>query len=86
MAIVRFRPFSQAVDSFRDFGDMQAEVNRLFDNFLGRPSAARAWSALGSGGGYVRDQDAVVAAELPASTRRTSTLIVERAERPRRGQ
>jgi HSP20 family protein len=37
MAIVRFRPFSQAVDSFRDFGDMQAEVNRLFDSFLGRP-------------------------------------------------
>ena len=38
MAIVRFRPFNQAVDSFRDFGDMQAEVNRLFDNFLGRPA------------------------------------------------
>jgi HSP20 family protein len=38
MPIVRFRPFSQAVDSFRDFGDMQAEVNRLFDNFLGGPA------------------------------------------------
>ena len=49
MAIVRFRPFSQAVDSFRDFGDMQAEVNRLFDNFLGRPaqqpgSMERVWA------------------------------------------
>ena len=42
MAIVRFRPFSQAVDSFRDFGDMQAEVNRLFDNFLGRPAQSLA--------------------------------------------
>jgi HSP20 family protein len=42
MAIVRFRPFSQAVDSFRDFGDMQAEVNRLFDNFLGRPAQQHA--------------------------------------------
>ena len=37
MAIVRFRPFGQAVDSLRDFGDIQAEVNRLFDSFLGRP-------------------------------------------------
>jgi HSP20 family protein len=49
MAIVRFRPFSQAVDSFRDFGDMQAEVNRLFDNFIGRPaqqpgSMERVWA------------------------------------------
>ena len=42
MAIVRFRPFSQAVDSFRDFGDMQAEVNRLFDSFLGRPAQQHA--------------------------------------------
>jgi HSP20 family protein len=48
MAIVRFRPFSQAVDSFRDLGDMQAEVSRLLDNFLGRPAQAggmeRVWA------------------------------------------
>jgi len=38
MALVRFRPFGQAVDPFRDLGDIQNEVNRLFDNFFGRPA------------------------------------------------
>jgi len=68
MAIVRFRPFSQAVDSFRDFGDMQAEVNRLFDNFLGRPaqqpgSMERVWAPAVD---MFETKDALmVAAELP---------------------
>ena len=58
MAIVRFRPFSQAVDSFRDFGDMQTEVNRLFDNFLGRPAQqpGEHGARVGSGGRHVRDE------------------------------
>jgi HSP20 family protein len=38
MALVRFRPYGQAVDPFRDLGDIQSEVNRLFDNFFGRPT------------------------------------------------
>src|SRR5262245_39698963 len=38
MAIVRFRPFSPAVDPMRDFTDIQTEMNRLFDGFFGRPS------------------------------------------------
>lgn len=38
MAIVRFRPLSQAVDPFRDLGDIQSEMNRLFDSFFGRPA------------------------------------------------
>ena len=68
MAIVRFRPFSQAVDSFRDFGDMQAEVNRLFDNFLGRPaqqpgSMERVWAPAVDM--YETKDALVVAAELP---------------------
>lgn len=68
MAIVRFRPFSQAVDSFRDFGDMQAEVNRLFDSFLGRPSQQpgsmeRVWAPAVDM--YETKDALVVAAELP---------------------
>src|SRR5262245_33027266 len=39
MALVRFRPFAQAVDPFRDMGDIQTEMNRLFDGFFGRPGA-----------------------------------------------
>jgi len=68
MAIVRFRPFSHAVDSFRDFGDMQAEVNRLFDNFLGRPAQPpggmeRVWAPAVD---MYETKDALtVAAELP---------------------
>jgi HSP20 family protein len=68
MAIVRFRPFSQAVDSFRDFGDMQDEVNRLFDNFLGRPaqqpgSMERVWAPAVDM--YETKEAIVVAAEVP---------------------
>ena len=49
MAIVRFRPFGQlAADPFRDFGDVQTEMNRLFDSFLGRSAQAggmeRTWA------------------------------------------
>ncbi len=67
MAIVRFRPFSQAVDSFRDFGDMQTEVNRLFDSFLGRPSnqpgVERVWAPAVDM--YETVDALVVAAEIP---------------------
>jgi len=64
MAIVRFR---QAVDPFRDYGDIQAEVNRLLDNFLGRPSNTggmdRVWSPAVDM--YETKDDLVVVAELP---------------------
>src|SRR5437762_10860838 len=33
MAIVRFRPYGLTADPFRDFGDIQSEMNRLFDSF-----------------------------------------------------
>jgi HSP20 family protein len=48
MAIERWRPFVSVErwDPFRNMSDMQGEVNRLFDNFLGRPaaSALRTWA------------------------------------------
>src|SRR5262245_41558287 len=67
MAIVRFRPFGQAVDSLRDFGDMQAEVNRIFDSFLGRPAQVtgveRAWAPAVDM--YETKDALMVVAELP---------------------
>jgi HSP20 family protein len=79
MAIVRFRPFSQAVDSFRDFGDMQAEVNRLFDNFLGRPaqqpgSMERVWAPAVDM--YETKDALVVAAELPGLNEKDTHLSI----------
>ena len=50
MAMERWRPFGSAEvwEPFRNVSDIQGEVNRLFDSFLGRPFAAparqgRAW-------------------------------------------
>ena len=38
MALVRFRPLGHATDPFREFGDLQTEMNRMFDSFFGRPT------------------------------------------------
>lgn len=53
MAIDRWRSFSNPLtrwEPFREVGDIQHEVNRLFDNFFGRPAmvpaAERAWVPL----------------------------------------
>jgi len=46
MAIVRFRPYGNVLDPFRDFSEIQSEMNRLFDSFVGRPGhggAERIW-------------------------------------------
>jgi Hsp20/alpha crystallin family len=38
MALIRFRPFSQELSS--DLTDIHAQVNRLFDGFLGQPNGS----------------------------------------------
>jgi HSP20 family protein len=49
MAMDRWRPFGtvERWDPFRGMGDIQSEINRLFDNFVGRPGtgagADRMW-------------------------------------------
>lgn len=69
MALVRFRPFANAVDPFRDLSDIQSEVNRLFDNFFGTPSQGQAtgldrvWAPAVDM--YETKDELVVAAELP---------------------
>jgi HSP20 family protein len=67
MAIVRFRPFGQAVEPFRDFDDVQTEVNRLFDNFLGRPAQANGMERMWSPAVDMHEtkDEVVVHAELP---------------------
>ena len=43
MAMERWRPFGTTMERWepaRNAGDIQTEVNRLFDNFFGRPSSA----------------------------------------------
>lgn len=49
MAMERWRPFGamERWEPFRNLADIQGEMNRLFDTFLGRPAAAaggRAWA------------------------------------------
>lgn len=47
MNVERWRPFGSAMDRWGNVSDIQTEVNRLFDNFFGRPAAAaagRAWA------------------------------------------
>ena len=48
MAIDRWRPFVavEKWDPFRNMSDIQGEVNRLFDGFLGRPAVSGAGSAV----------------------------------------
>jgi len=51
MAVMRWRPYSQGLEPWvgaREFGDIQADVNRLFDTFFGRTAQSgvpeRAWA------------------------------------------
>ena len=48
MAIERWHPFVSVErwDPFRNMSDIQGEVNRLFDSFLGRPTAAAVGSSV----------------------------------------
>jgi HSP20 family protein len=67
MALIRFRPFSQTLDPSRDLTDIQAQMNRLFDNFLGQPvpsgSTERVWAPAVDM--YETKNEVLVSAELP---------------------
>jgi HSP20 family protein len=92
MAIVRFRPFSQSMeDPFRDVTDMQGQMNRLFDNLLGRPSPMagmeRLWAPAVDM--YETRDELVMAAELPGLNQKdihlsiTGDMLTIRGERQR---
>ena len=44
MAMERWRPFgsTERWEPFRNLTDIQSEVNRLFDTFVGRPNGSAA--------------------------------------------
>jgi len=65
MAIVRFRPFGQLLDPFRDLGEMPSEMNRVFDSFFGRTPAGmeRIWAPAVDM--YETKDELVMKAELP---------------------
>jgi HSP20 family protein len=79
MALVRFRPFGQAVDPFRDLGDIQGEMNRLFDSFFGRPAQQQAgmervWAPAVDM--YETKDELVVTAEVPGVSEKDIHLSI----------
>ena len=90
MAIVRFRPFTSAVEPQRDFSEIQTEMNRLFDSFFGRPSQMtsgmeRVWAPAVDV--YETKEDLVITADLPGLNEKdihlsiTGDILALRGER-----
>ena len=79
MAIERWRPFVSVDrwDPFRNMPDIQGEVNRLFDSFLGRPasgSQARTWAPVLDI--HETKDDLVLNFELPGVTDKDVSLSI----------
>ena len=81
MAVERWRPYGTAVerwDPFRNVGDIQGEVNRLFDSFFGRPASApageRMWAPLADM--YETKDDLMVTFELPGLREKDVTVSI----------
>ena len=92
MAMERWRQFGSADrwEPFRNMVDIQGEVNRLFDNFLGRPTAGgpspgRAW--MPAVDMHETKDDLVLKVELPGVQEKdvavsiTGDLLTVRGER-----
>jgi HSP20 family protein len=66
MVVERWRPFGTSMDRWGHVSDIQTEVNRLFDNFFGRPAQAprgRSWTPAVDL--YETSDDLVLTMELP---------------------
>ena len=80
MAMERWRPFGTADrwEPFRNMSDIQGEVNRLFDTFLGRPMAAapatRAW--LPAVDMHESKDDLVLTVEVPGVNEKDVTVSI----------
>jgi HSP20 family protein len=87
MALIRFHPFAQ--DLSRDLTDIQTQMNRLFDNFVGQPPSSgmveRVWAPAADM--YETKNEVVIAAELPGLSEKdihlsiTGDLLTIRGER-----
>jgi HSP20 family protein len=78
MALIRFRSFPQILDPSRDLTDIQTQMNRLFDNFLGQPSPSgmmeRVWTPPVDM--YETKNEVVVAMELPGLNEKDIRLSI----------
>jgi HSP20 family protein len=76
MALIRFRPFAQ--DLSRDLTDIQTQMNRLFDNFVGQPTssglAERVWAPAADM--YETKNEVVITAELPGLSEKDIHLSI----------
>jgi HSP20 family protein len=70
MAVLRWRPMGQGLEPWvgaREVGDIQSEVNRLFDSFFGRSaqggSPERSWAP--GADMYETKEDLVIKVDLP---------------------
>ncbi len=92
MAMERWRPFGTGVERwrpFREFSDIQAEMNRLFDSAFGHPAAVstgeRIWAPLCDM--WETKEDVVLAFEVPGVTEKdfnvsiTGDLLTVKGER-----
>ena len=75
MAIDRWRSFGSMEwwDPFLGVGDIQTEMNRLFDSFVGRPEATTSGERMWLPAVDVREtkDDLVLTFDIPACGRRT---------------
>ena len=79
MTVVRWRPVNQSVgrwDPFREVGDLQSEMNRMFDGFFGGSVAGldRVWAPAVDM--FETKDDLMVRAELPGMTEKDVELSI----------
>lgn len=82
MAMERWRPFGTTMERWeplRNGGDIQSEVNRLFDNFFGRPTGGsqqggRAWAPAVDM--YETKDDLTLTVELPGVREKDVTVSI----------
>lgn len=77
MAMERWRPFGSSMDRWGNVSDIQTEVNRLFDNFFGRPAspaAGRTWAPPVDL--YETKDDLVLTMELPGVRDKDVTVSI----------
>src|SRR4029450_8512348 len=79
MTVVRWRPMNQSVarwDPFREVGDLQSEMNRMFDGFFGGSVAGldRVWTPAVDM--FETKDDLMVRAELPGMTEKDVELSI----------
>jgi HSP20 family protein len=81
MGIMHWRPLSQGSEpwsSYRGVNEVQSEMNRLFDNFLGRSShsgaSERAWAPVADM--YETTEELVIKLDLPGITEKDVQLSI----------